>query len=82
MVYGVTVQTLDRIGGNGITMVFVEAPDEAAARAEAARIGEQRYRCVVLADHPIPCPGFEPTPEAVPRPDDARSTNKTSRSAS
>jgi hypothetical protein len=62
MVYGVTIQTLGRTDGDGITMVFIEATEPAVARAQALRIGQDRYQCVVLADHPVPCPGFAPTP--------------------
>jgi outer membrane autotransporter protein len=54
MTYGVTVQTLDRQEGNGITMVLVEASDAFAAEAEARRIAEDRYGCTVLVDHAVP----------------------------
>jgi hypothetical protein len=54
MTYGVTIQTLDRDGGNGITMVLVEATDAAAAEAEARRIAEARYGCTVHVDHAVP----------------------------
>ncbi|MGZ4688647.1 MAG: hypothetical protein ACXVJW_14190 [Acidimicrobiia bacterium] len=63
MVYGVTVQTLGRAAGNGMTMVFVEATDPLTAEARARRIAQGRYGCEVLADHPVPCPGFSPTPD-------------------
>ena len=62
MVYGVTVQTLGHDGGDGITMVFVEAADPLTAEGQARRIAQERYECVVIADHPVPCPGFTPTP--------------------
>jgi hypothetical protein len=62
VVYGVTIQTLDRPGGNGITMVFVDAADPDSARARARHLAQTRYGCEVVADHPVPCPGFEPTP--------------------
>ena len=61
MVYGVTVQTLNRSGGNGITMLFVEATDPLAAEAQVSRIAQHRFDCDVLVDHPVPCPGFAPT---------------------
>lgn len=51
--YGVTVQTLDRTAGNGITVVFVDAPDEMSAEREARRIAEHRYGCSVLVDHAV-----------------------------
>ena len=54
MTYGVTIQTLDRQEGNGITMVLVEASDAFAAEAEARRIAEARYDCTVLVDHAVP----------------------------
>ncbi len=53
MRYGVTVQTLDRSAGNGITVVFVDADDELAAEHEARRIAERRFGCSVLVDHPV-----------------------------
>jgi hypothetical protein len=56
--YGVTVQTLDRNDGNGLTMLLVEAPSEAAAETAARRIAETRFGCTVLVDHAVPCPGF------------------------
>ena len=62
MIYGVTIQTLDRGEGNGITMLFVEANDPLAAEARARRVAERRYACQVLVDHPVPCPGFAPSP--------------------
>jgi hypothetical protein len=63
MVYGVAIHTLDRPEGNGVTMVFLEAPDPVAAESRARRIGRDRYRCEVLADHAVPCPGFTPSRE-------------------
>jgi hypothetical protein len=54
MTYGVTVQTLDRTEGNGITVVFVEADDEFDAEHEARRIAERRFGCSVLVDHAVP----------------------------
>jgi hypothetical protein len=53
MTYGVTVQTLDREGGNGITMLLVEADDALTAEYEARVIAEQRYHCTVLVDHAV-----------------------------
>ena len=67
MVYGVTIQTLDRRDGNGITMVFVDAANPATARYDACRIARHRFGCEVVADHPVECPGFVPTVETVPR---------------
>lgn len=54
MTYGVTIQTLDRSEGNGITMVLVDAIDPLAAEAAARRIAEDRYHCTVLVDHAVP----------------------------
>ena len=54
MTYGVTIQTLDRAEGNGITMVLVDATDAFAAEAEARSIAEDRYDCTVLVDHAVP----------------------------
>ena len=54
MTYGVTVQTLDRTEGNGITVVFVDADDALAAEREASRIAERRFGCSVLVDHAVP----------------------------
>ena len=54
MTYGVTIQTLDRAEGNGITMVVVEASDAFAAELQARRIAEDRFHCTVLADHAVP----------------------------
>jgi hypothetical protein len=54
MTYGVTVQTLDRTDGNGITVVFVDADDELDAEHEARRIAELRFGCSVLVDHAVP----------------------------
>lgn len=57
MTYGVTIQTLDREEGNGITMVLVDADDAVAAEAAARRIAEDRYHCTVLVDHAVPWAG-------------------------
>ena len=65
-VYGVTIQTLDRREGNGITMLFVEAPDPPAAEARARSLAQRRFHCDVLVDHPVPCPGFAPSPTSPP----------------
>jgi hypothetical protein len=54
MTYGVTVQTLDRADGNGITMVLVDATDPGAAETEARKIAELLYHCTVLVDHAVP----------------------------
>jgi len=54
MTYGVTIQTLDRVEGNGITMVLVEASDAFAAEIQARRIAEDRFGCTVLVDHAVP----------------------------
>lgn len=54
MTYGVTVQTLDRTEGNGITVVFVDADDALAAEHEARAIAEARFGCSVLVDHAVP----------------------------
>ena len=62
MVYGVTIQTLDRCEGNGMTMLFLEAADSLAAEARAQRIAQARFHCEVLVDHSVPCPGFSPSP--------------------
>lgn len=53
MKYAVTIQTLDRPEGNGITMVMVDADDVVAAEVLARRIAEERYACCVLADDPV-----------------------------
>ena len=53
MTYGVTVQTLDRREGNGITMVLVDAADPLSAEVEARHIAECRYHCTVLVDHAV-----------------------------
>ena len=58
--YGVTVQTLDRQGGNGVTMLLVDASDEHAAERRARSIAEHRFHCQVHVDHAVPCPGFVP----------------------
>jgi hypothetical protein len=54
MTYGVTIQTLDRAEGNGITMVLVDAEDPIGAEAKARAIAEERYHCAVLVDHAVP----------------------------
>lgn len=54
MKYAVTIQTLDRLEGNGITMVMVDTDDPVAAEVIARRIAEERFACVVLADHAVP----------------------------
>jgi hypothetical protein len=64
--YGVTVQTLDRSEGNGMTMLLVEAASPWAAEARARQIAEQRFGCTVLVDHAVPCPGFVPSAQALP----------------
>ena len=51
--YGVTVQTLDRTEGNGVTVVFVDADDELTAEREAGKIAEQRFGCSVLVNHAV-----------------------------
>jgi len=63
--YGVTVQTLDRLDGNGMTMLLVEATSPGAAESHARQIAEQRFRCTVLVDHAVPCPGFVPTAQSL-----------------
>ena len=40
MTYGVTVQTLDRIGGNGMTMLLVDAANPYAAEHRRPQIAE------------------------------------------
>lgn len=57
MTYGVTIQTLDREAGNGITMVLVDADDAVTAESAARRIAEDRYHCTVLVDHAVPWAG-------------------------
>lgn len=59
--YGVTVQTLDRNEGNGMTMLLVDATNPWAAEHRARQIAEQRFHCTVLVDHAVPCPGFVPS---------------------
>lgn len=61
MTYGVTVQTLDRSEGNGMTMLLVEAATALAAERNARQIAESRFHCTVLVDHAVPCPGFVPS---------------------
>lgn len=53
MTYGVTIQTLDRADGNGITMVLVDAADALDAELAARKIAEDRYHCKVLVDHAV-----------------------------
>ncbi|MGZ4688859.1 MAG: hypothetical protein ACXVKA_06775 [Acidimicrobiia bacterium] len=60
MTYGVTVQTLDRPEGNGMTVVFVDADDALAAERAALTIAEQRFRCSVLVDHAVPWGAADP----------------------
>jgi hypothetical protein len=77
MVYGVLIQTLDRQAGNGITMLFVEATDGVAAEMRARAIAHRTYRCEVVTDRAVECPGFAPTPtirRPATRPDHARDT--------
>ena len=63
--YGVTVQTLDRIGGNGMTMLLVEAANPYAAEHRARQIAERTFHCTVLVDHAVPCPGFVPSAQTL-----------------
>jgi hypothetical protein len=63
--YGVTVQTLDRSEGNGMTMLLVDATDPGAAEHRAREIAEQRFGCMVLVDHAVPCPGFVPSASSI-----------------
>lgn len=63
MIYGVTVQTVGHVGGDGITMFFIDTNDPVTAESRAARIGRRRFGCEVLVDHPVPCPGFAPSEE-------------------
>ena len=65
MTYGVTVQTLDRIGGNGMTMLLVEATNPYAAEHCARQIAEKKFHCTVLVDHAVPCPGFMPSAQSL-----------------
>jgi hypothetical protein len=65
MTYGVTVQTLDRSEGNGVTMLLVEAGDAWAAELRARQIAELQFRCTVLVDHAVPCPGFVPSAQSL-----------------
>jgi hypothetical protein len=51
--YGVTVQTLDRTEGNGMTVVFVDAEDALSAEREARHIAEHRFGCSVLVEHAV-----------------------------
>jgi hypothetical protein len=61
MTYGVALRTLDRAAGNGVTMLFVAAPDPLTAEQTARRLAEERLGCLVHADHAVPCPKFKPT---------------------
>jgi hypothetical protein len=63
--YGVTVQTLDRNAGNGMTMLLVEATSPGAAETQARLIAEHQFGCTVLVDHAVPCPGFVPSAQAL-----------------
>lgn len=65
MTYGVTVQTLDRLDGNGMTMLLVEAASPGAAESRARQIAEQKFHCTVLVDHAVPCPGFVPSAQSL-----------------
>ena len=56
MTYAVMIQTLDRIGGNGITMLMVEADDPVTAEVLARRTAEARFECLVIADDAVPWP--------------------------
>lgn len=56
MRYAVAIQTLDRLEGNGITLVMVEAENRSAAEVVAERIAEARFGCVVVAEHALPWP--------------------------
>ncbi len=53
MKYAVTIQTLDRPDGNGITMIILDAEDAASAEDRARRIAEERFACCVLADDAV-----------------------------
>jgi hypothetical protein len=64
--YGVTVQTLDRNAGNGMTMLLVEAASPGAAESRARLIAEHKFECTVLVDHAVPCPGFTPSAQSLP----------------
>lgn len=68
MVYGVTIQTLDRRDGNGITMVFVDATDPSTGRYLASCTARRRFGCEVVADQPVECPGFRPSADIAPSP--------------
>jgi hypothetical protein len=63
--YGVTVQTLDRIEGNGMTMLLVEAANPYAAEHRARQIAELKFHCTVLVDHAVPCPDFLPSAQSL-----------------
>jgi hypothetical protein len=63
--YGVTVQTLDRLEGNGVTMLLVDALNPGMAELRAREIAELRFHCTVLVDHAVPCPGFVPSAQAL-----------------
>jgi hypothetical protein len=59
------VQTLDRDGGNGLTMLLVDASTAGDAESAARRIAERKFGCTVLVDHAVPCPGFVPSAQAL-----------------
>jgi hypothetical protein len=63
--YGVTVQTLDRLEGNGVTMLLVDALNPGMAEHRAREIAELRFHCTVLVDHAVPCPGFVPSAQTL-----------------
>jgi hypothetical protein len=63
--YGVTVQTLDRSEGNGLTMLLVDAIDPFMAEHQARQIAELKFHCTVLVDHAVPCPGFVPSAQTL-----------------
>ena len=65
MTYGVTVQTLDRLEGNGVTMLLVDALNPGMAELRAREIAELRFHCTVLVDHAVPCPGFVPSAQTL-----------------
>lgn len=65
MTYGVTVQTLDRTEGNGLTMLLVDATDPSTAEHCARQIAELKFHCTVLVDHAVPCPGFVPSAQTL-----------------
>jgi hypothetical protein len=61
----VTVQTLDRTEGNGMTMLLVEATNPWSAEHRAREIAERQFHCMVLVDHAVPCPDFEPSAQTL-----------------